>query len=170
MLQHFPLLQLAFMVPTYLLYMPMADPAAALQQQHMQYLQLWHHPWQNLQPQRNNRARSVQAHNVLSIFYCPACSLTLHYQADEDTDDDDFSDDDDEDDEVEAAGALTSMRAAGQAAAAGGCGPTKRQQQKKKQKAAAKRARVVAPPTLPEQPGAAQLSSRETRPNPKYTD
>ncbi|KAF6255902.1 hypothetical protein COO60DRAFT_1532239 [Scenedesmus sp. NREL 46B-D3] len=152
MLQQFRLLQLAFMVPTNLLYMPRADPAAALQQQHMQYLQLWHHPWQTRQAQRNNRARSVQAHNVLSIFYCPACSLTLHYQADEDTDDNDFSNDDDEDDEVEAAGALTSMRAAGQAAAAAGRVPMRRQQQKKKQKATAKWARVVAPPTLPEQP------------------
>ncbi|KAF6254520.1 hypothetical protein COO60DRAFT_311378 [Scenedesmus sp. NREL 46B-D3] len=90
--------------------------------------------------------------------------------ADEDSGDNDFSDDDDENDEVEAAGALTSIRAAGQAAAAGGRGPMKRKQQKKKQKATAKRARVVAPPTLPEQPGAPRLSSSETRPNPKYTD
>ncbi|KAF6263096.1 hypothetical protein COO60DRAFT_1699015 [Scenedesmus sp. NREL 46B-D3] len=114
------------------------------------------------------------------MMHNPSCTLlaqqnltAIHSRsntADEDTDDDNFSDDDDEDDEVEAAGALTSMRAAGQAAAAGGRGPMKRQQQKKKQKATAKRARVVAPPTLPEQPGAPRVSSRETRPNPKYTD
>ncbi|KAF6253063.1 hypothetical protein COO60DRAFT_1549473, partial [Scenedesmus sp. NREL 46B-D3] len=93
-------------------------------------MQQLHRPWQIMQHQRNNTAGSVQqAHNVLSILYCPACSLTLHYQADEDTDDDDLSNDE------EATGALTSMRAAGQAAAAGGRGPMKRQQ-KKKQEAA----------------------------------
>ena len=83
---------------------------------------------------------------------------------------------------AEAAAALAAMRASKAAARKEAAAAARKsqqhgqqqQQKRKKQKlqftAGGKQARVVLPPTLPEQPGAQRISSREHHPNPRYMD